>query len=329
MPTNTEMHQLHKPAVSVIIPTLNAGKTLLELLVRLQRQTLAPHEIIVIDSSSEDGTPQLAAEQGATVLHVERTEFDHGGTRNRAAERATGDVLVFMTQDALPADDTLLERLVEPLLGSERISSSYARQLPYPDANPIERMARAHNYPAEPSVKSKADLPRLGIRTFFCSNVCAAVKRDVFERMGRFESPVIFNEDLFMAADCILAGYEVAYAADAAVYHSHNYSAVQQLRRFFDNGVSMRRNERVQPYSAIGGAGSSLVKLQLAALAREKQWRWIPKLIAESAAKLIGFKLGYHYRKLPAALCRKLSMHKLIWDKLEREQRGTGAGLPG
>lgn len=329
--------------ITVIIPTLNAGTALRELLVRLRGQTVPPHEIIVIDSASEDGTPLVAAEHGAIVMQVERADFDHGGTRNLATIRATGDILVFMTQDALPVNDRLLEYLTEPLLRSERVSSAYARQLPYPDADPIERIAREHNYPAEPSVKSKADLGRLGIKTFFCSNVCAAVKRDVFERMGRFDSPVIFNEDLFMAARCILNGYEVAYAANAAVYHSHHYTIAQQLRRYFDNGVSMSLNEWVLPYSAIGGVGSSLFKRQLSSLARERGWRWIPRLVVESAAKLIGFKLGFYHRKLPSALCRRLSMHKRIWDLLAQgsgragtkagskaeKETGTGKGMPG
>lgn len=318
------------PTISVIIPTLNAGARFGELLTLLRNQTLEPIEIIVIDSASDDGTAELAAAQGAIVRSVARAEFDHGGTRNIAAGEATGEVLVFMTQDAMPANEYMLEQLAKPLMNNKKVSSSYARQIPYPDASPIEQIAREHNYPAESFVKSRSDLDRLGIKTFFCSNVCAAIKRDVFEQMGRFEAPVIFNEDLFMAARCILSGYQVAYAADAVVYHSHNYSASQQFRRYFDNGVSMRRNEWVAPYSAIGGAGGSLVKKQLLSLVRGRQLRWIPVLIAEAAAKLIGFKLGFHHRKLPASLCRKLSMHKLIWQKLESDNGSSaGTGLPG
>ena len=310
--------------VSVIIPTLNAGSVLSLLIGQLQEQTIKPYEIIVIDSESEDGTAQRARKAGVHVLTVKRSEFDHGGTRNRAAAEAKGDILMFMTQDALPYDDQLVEKLVRPLAAADGdeasggVAYSYARQLAHSEANALEQLARLHNYPEQSHIRSYKDLDELGIKTFFCSNVCSAIRRNVFERMGRFQEPVIFNEDMFMAAKCILNGYQVAYCAEARVIHSHNYSVAQQFKRFFDNGVSIRLNEWIRPYSAVGGAGSKLVRLQLSGLNERRQWHLIPKLIVESAAKLLGFKLGQHYVRLPKFVVRRISMHPLIWNSLER-----------
>jgi rhamnosyltransferase len=298
--------------VSVIIPTLNAGTELEQLLERLQRQTVLPYEIIVIDSCSTDGTAELAQRAGVRVMKVERTEFDHGGTRNRAAMEARGDILMFMTQDALPYDDKLIEELIRPLTEGDKVVYAYGRQIARPEATLLEKLARQHNYPQQSEVKSYEDIEQLGIKTFFCSNVCSAIRRETFESMGRFQEPVIFNEDLFMAAKCVLTGYKIAYSAEAVVYHSHNYTVMQQFKRYFDNGISMRCNTWITPYSAVGKAGSKLVKLQLKELHRNGQWLLIPKLVAESVAKLIGYKLGMNYRLLPAFVTRKLSMHRLI-----------------
>ncbi|WP_139995980.1 glycosyltransferase family 2 protein [Paenibacillus paridis] len=303
--------------VSVIIPTLNAGAELEQLLQRLQGQSVQPFEIIVIDSCSTDGTAELAQRAGVRVMKVDRAEFDHGGTRNRAAMEARGDIFMFMTQDALPYDDKLIEELIRPLFEGDKVVYAYARQIARPEATLLEKLARQHNYPQQSEVKSYEDIEQLGIKTFFCSNVCSAIRRETFESMGRFQEPVIFNEDLFMAAKCVLTGYKIAYSAEAAVYHSHNYTVMQQFKRYFDNGISMRCNTWITPYSAVGKAGSKLVKLQFKELRRKRQWLLVPKLVAESAAKLIGYKLGMNYRILPAFVTRKLSMHRLILAHLE------------
>ena len=112
----------------------------------------------------------------------------------------------------------------------------------------------------------------------------------------------------------------MSYEAEARVIHSHTYSIVQQFRRFFDNGVSMRDNEWVYPYSAVGKAGSRLVRHQLRYLVRNRHWLWIPKLAADAAAKFLGFHLGKRYRKLPEKLCVRFSMHRGIWAKLSSER---------
>lgn len=287
----------------------------------LNRQSVLPHEIIVIDSESDDGTAERAQEAGVRVMNVCRSEFDHGGTRNMAAAAASGDILLFMTQDAMPKDEKLIEKLIEPLLSQENVVYAYARQQAYPDADTLETMARLHNYPPESQIKSYEDVERMGIKAFFCSNVCSAIRKSSFEAMGKFQAPVIFNEDLFMSARCILSGYKVAYCAEAVVFHSHNYSVIQQLKRYFDNGVSMRCNAWILPYSGVGKAGSGLVKRQLSELCRSGQWLLVPRLIAESAAKLIGYKLGLHFHRLPHFIRRKLSMHRLI---LTRYVEGNG-----
>ncbi|QHW31537.1 glycosyltransferase family 2 protein [Paenibacillus rhizovicinus] len=320
MPTNPDYR------VSVIIPTYNAGPEFERLLRRLQSQSQPPYEIIVIDSASTDGTAETARRVGVRVIPIAKANFDHGGTRNAAAKQSKGDTLLFMTQDAYPDDDYLIERLIEALYAEEDTACAYARQIAREDADGLERMARENNYPPVSIRKQRSDLPRLGIKTFFCSNVCAAYKKTIFDELGQFDAPVLFNEDLFFAARCVLNRYAVRYVAEARVIHSHHYTVMQQFRRYFDNGVSMRDNEWVYPYASVGKAGSSLVRQQLQFLIRSRRWLWIPKLVADAGAKLLGFQLGKRYRKLPPKLCVRFSMHRGIWAKLNaagREQQSV------
>jgi len=295
--------------ISVIIPTRNAGPGFGELLERLKRQTLPPYEIIVIDTESSDGTPETAHRAGARVLAIRRSEFDHGGARNRAAAEAMGCILLFMTQDAMPCDDRLLEQLAVSL-HEDGVGYAYARQLARPEADQLERMSREYNYPPESRQKGREDLGVLGIKTFFCSNVCSAIRRGMFTEMGGFQEPTHFNEDLFMAAKLVLKGYRIAYNAEARVVHSHDYTPLQQFKRFYDNGVSMAEQSWILPYASVGKEGAGLVKAQLKSLAGDGQWLRIPRLAAENAAKLIGYKLGIHHKRLPLRLQRKFSMYR-------------------
>jgi len=310
------INELLSCRVSVIIPTLNAGESFAKLLQLLQSQTKKPDELIIIDSCSDDQTTQLAKQAGVRVMTVQRSEFDHGGTRNKAAAEASGDILLFMTQDVMPVNERLIEELTKPLQEQKAVYA-YARQMADEGADLLERLARAHNYPPQSAIKSYSDIETLGIKAFFCSNACSAIRRDVFEKMGGFQAPVIFNEDMFMSARCILSGMKIAYAAEAIVYHTHHYTIKQQFKRYFDNGVSMRCNAWILPFSSSTKAGSNLIKRQLAGLVKAGKPHRIPRLAVESAAKLLGYKLGMNYDRLPKRLCRRLSMHRLIWNQIE------------
>ena len=181
----------------------------------------------------------------------------------------------------------------------------------------MERYTRQFNYPEQSSVKTKADLLRLGIKTYFCSNVCAAYKRDIFEQLGGFVNHTIFNEDMIYAAGAIQAGYAIAYAADAKVIHSHNYSGWQQFTRNFDLGVSHVQYPAVFDGVPPEGEGMKLVKKTAVYLAKTAPWL-LPKLIWQSGMKWLGYRFGKKYQKLPPGLVRFCSLQKGYW-KQEKE----------
>lgn len=148
------------------------------------------------------------------------------------------DFMIFMTQDALPADEYLVEHLLKPLEADEKVGAAYARQLPKQDCRFIECYTRSFNYPSVSFVKWEKDTGIYGIKTYFCSNVCAAYNKEIYKEVGGFVDRAIFNEDMIYAGNIAKKGYGIAYQADACVYHSHNYSCSQQFHRNFDLGVS-------------------------------------------------------------------------------------------
>ena len=277
--------------VSVIIPTLNAGPTIGTLVSTLRSQDHTPSEIIVIDSSSADNTVSVAGESGAKTIVIPRHAFNHGATRNIAARRAEGDVLVFMTQDALPMDNALIGALTAPLRHAD-IAASYGRHIPRPDATPLEVFARQFNYPAHGAVKGIDEVQTLGIKTFFFSNVCSSMKKDRFLAAGMFPEGIKANEDMLIAAQFILKGFKIAYVPEARVVHSHNYSLFTQFRRYYTIGSSLKTHRWILRYALAEGEGLRFMKEQLRYVTEQHNYFWIPYIFLESFAKYAGYRIG-------------------------------------
>lgn len=301
--------------VDVVIPTYKPDEKFLKLLKMLQKQKYPADNIFVINTKA--GKFPEAAEQmeNVKISHIEPEEFDHGATRDMGMRMSRADVVVFMTQDAVPADEYVIDRLVAALDSDEMIGAAYARQLPAADCNAIEKYTRKFNYPENGRIKSKEDLPKLGIKTFFCSNVCAAYRKNIYEELGGFCKKTIFNEDMILAGQMIDAGYKIAYAADARVVHSHNYTGIQQFHRNFDMAVSQAEHPEVFEGIKSESEGIRLVKRTMLHLLKSKKACLIPKLIYQSGCKYMGYKLGRNYKKLPIRMVKWCSMSPRYWEK--------------
>lgn len=286
-------------SISVIIPTLNAEKDLPELLETLAAQTAVPDEVIVIDSESEDQTAAVAEKAGAKVLRVARKDFDHGRTRDRALQESVGDIVVFLTQDAVPANKTFLENLIRPL-SEEKVAVVTGRQLPKTNAFPMEKLVRWFNYPAESHIRYEKDVERMGIKAFFCSDVCAAYNRKIYLELGGFDYPLKTNEDMFYAARAIRGGYRVAYAADALVFHSHNFSPKEQFERNRIQGFEIERHRPILGEVSQESEGMKLVKYVTSGLLRQGQVYEVFRFGMDCCARLFGSRAGrqeYHREK--------------------------------
>ena len=305
---------MENKTVDVIIPAYHPGKEFATLIKRLEKQSVPIHRIIVMNTEESMWNKEWEKLSDAMeVHHLTKEEFDHGGTRARAAELSDADVMVFMTQDAMPADRELLAELLKALDQEENIAAAYARQLPNAECSFVERYTRAFNYPDTSLVKTKADLDKYGIKTFFCSNVCAAYKKEIYEKQGGFVRRTIFNEDMIYAGGLIQAGYGIAYAAEARVIHSHNYNCMQQFHRNFDLGVSQAEHPEIFEGVPSEGEGMRLVKKTLAYLIHSGRIWLIPGFALQCAGKYAGYLAGKKFRKLPKKFILWCTMSPNYW----------------
>lgn len=303
--------------IDVIIPTYRPGAEFPELIRKLQEQEYPIHKIIVINTESGAFPEQLDdSRYPIEINHIRPEDFDHGGTRNMGASISQADLVLFMTQDALPADQSLTQAFAEVFEKNPDVGIAYGRQLPREDCNIVERYTRHFNYPDKSRIKSREDLKELGIKTFFCSDVCAAYRRNYLLSAGGFEDPTIFNEDMIFAGKRILAGDKVAYVAEAKVIHSHNYTGRQQFHRNFDLAVSQVQHMEVFEGVPSEGEGIRMVKSTVKFLIRNRQPLEIIHLIIQSGCKYAGYFLGKRYKKLPRWFILKCTSSKKYWKNV-------------
>jgi rhamnosyltransferase len=299
-------------SIGVVVPTLNAAKdwpnfapTLLE--------SIPADRVLIVDSSSIDGTADLARAASLRVRTIARAEFDHGGTRQLTVELLSDvDIIVFLTQDAVLEGPNSIRTLLEPF-NDPTVAATFGRQLPREGATAIETHARLFNYPTQSSVRTLASRDHLGFRAIFISNSFAAYRRKALMAVGGFPRNVIFGEDTITAARLLLSDWKVAYVAEARVYHSHRYSWAQDFKRYFDIGALHARESWLQKeFGGTGSEGGRFVRSELNYL-WPRYWWLIPSALIRTALKLAGYRLGRIENKLSLGWKRKLSMHPNFW----------------
>ncbi len=299
--------------IDVVIPVYQPGKELQKLLGRLMKQTVEISHIWLLQTIKQAGDPLLQPQDDRiTVIPVLQAEFDHGGTRDLGARQSESEFILFMTQDAMPVDTHLIEHLLHAM-EDEKAGIAYARQLARPAAGVLERMTRGYNYPPQNIVKTIDDEEQMGIKTYFCSDVCALYRRSFYEELGGFVHPAIFNEDMIMAYHMIHAGYSVAYCAEAQVIHSHDYSCMQQFHRNFDLGVSQKQYEEIFAAISSEKEGAGYAKHIIVDLIKRGNILMTVYFMLQCGCKLIGFRLGRHYTRLPKWLIMKCTGSKWYW----------------
>ena len=279
--------------ISILIPVKNGGSDLVRCLEAIATQTVDDQvEIVVVDSGSTDGSPDRARELGATVHEIPAHEFVHGATRNLAARLSQGDVLVLTTQDAVPADDQWLARLVRALEG-DGIAGVYGRQLPHENATPPEQFFLDFMYGSEPRIQRLGGIAELSFEQTLFSNVNSAIPRQVWEA-NPFRDDVAMSEDQEWSRRMLLAGHTIVYEPSAAVRHSHAYTVRAAFRRFYDSGASADRSYVAgdESRAALRRAFRRYAAGELRWLWRTGRRRWIPYAVVYELAKLAGLQLG-------------------------------------
>ena len=280
-------------AVTVVVPTFNAGTAFYKFCEMLQAQTANIEKVIVVDSSSADRTAETARQAGFFVKTIDKKEFGHGKTRQMALETVKTDVVCFLTQDALLKDETSVDTLVSFLMQDNKLGAVYGRQLPYPHTGPLGRFARYFNYPEKSFINGFADKKNKGFKTAFLSDSFAAYKKSILLEVGGFPLYSSFGEDSYVAARMLTAGYKTGYCAEAAVYHSHDFSLGQEwkrsreIKKFHDAEPWL-----LQTFGKPEGEGVKFVMNQFQWLIDQGYWYMIPSAVLHNAVKFIGYKMG-------------------------------------
>ena len=301
------------PTVSVVVPTLNAGPHLPSLLEALRSQSPhAPQEILIIDSGSQDGTVSDAQTAGEPVRVITIARFSHGRARNMGVRETSGDIVVFMSQDAIPENAHWLSELIRPYVMPE-VAATFSRQVPRPDANPMERFFLSTHFPyGEPVyMRRNGHEDLLFQRDVFFSNVSSSARRSAL-LAHPFEEDLIMSEDQQFARDVILAGMSVVYVPSSVVMHSHNYSFKSAIGRYLDSVYSLRQ---IFPKHSLGLSlriGMRYLAKETAMMARSHK-TMLPKYGCYVLAKSIGTFLGHMAEHLPVSLCRRVSAHAYYW----------------
>lgn len=298
--------------VGIIVPTLNPGTAWAEFRDALVAQNVDPAQVLIVDSSSTDGTDHLAKASGFELVLIDKREFNHGGTRQWATRFfPDAEILVYLTQDAILADGALNQLLTA--FRDPSVGAAYGRQLPRPEAGPIEAHGRLFNYPALSTLRSLESRQTLGFKAIFISNSFAAYRRSALDEMGGFPADVIFGEDTITAARMVLRGWKIAYVADACVYHSHEYSLWQEFKRYFDIGVlHSRQSWLVKEFGGARGEGKRYVFSEMKYLLKRNPLL-IPSALLRTLAKFAGYWLGKREKRLSTGLKSRISMHRSFW----------------
>jgi len=294
--------------INLVIPAYKPDEKLIKIFRALENQTVPVGKIIVMNTLADENSyiEKVASSyeyeintSWIKIINISKEEFDHGRTRNEGASHIDDDCeyVVFMTQDAVPYNEHLIEELVKPF-DDIKVGASYARQMPSDTSSLAEKFTRGFNYPDQDSIKTEADIETIGIKAFFCSNVCACYRRKTFDELGRFVNRAVFNEDMVYANKLIKSGYAIAYVSKAMVVHTHDYSGMQQYRRNFDLAVSQKMNPQAFEGISSESEGVKYVKAAFSYFAKAGRPLLIVPFGINCVYKYMGYRKGKKYDTL-------------------------------
>lgn len=289
---NRTEHSNPQETIGVFVPTRNAGEEIEKCLGPIAKGRHArKYKFLVTDSSSTDDTVERVRKLGVECEVIKATQFNHGLTRNAARKKLNTPFIVCMTQDAYPANEDTIERLVAPLIDGSAVAS-YGRQIPRPGCDYIEAYAREFSYGPESFEKDWEDRARLHIRLYMCSNSFAAYNSQALERVGGFQKTG-FGEDFLAAMALIKSGGKIAYRADAVVEHSHAYEFRAEIRRNYQIGIMHTRHPEIfEGLPKRNSSGADFARGLLKRAHLQSGVRGVIRSCTYLAARLVSYRLG-------------------------------------
>ncbi len=309
------MDKARDSLMSIVIPTYNAGTNFSSLLRSISEQININYDLLVIDSGSEDHTVEIAKTFNANIVHIDAAHFDHGGTRSYAASLTKGEIVIFLTQDTLLQSSDSLSKLVSVFF-DKKVSAAFGRQLPHANATLFAKHLRNFNYPSKSYIRSIHDVEKYGVKTAFLSDSYSAYRRIHMDKIGWFKDGLILGEDMYAGTKLLQAGHKLAYVANAMVYHSHNYTLIEEFKRYFDIGVfHKQQNWILQELGGSSGEGFRFVMSEISFIINNKKYLYIFESLFRTAMKLCGYKLGFLYNFLPKKIVLNFTKYPHWWEK--------------
>lgn len=318
-----------KSKVAVIIPVCCPEKRFFQLLESLTEQTVLPEKVVLLNVETgwkEDSCEELQKRiyqyfgkhklfghklpLQLEIVPVREVQFDEGATRNAGVAHTDSPFLLFMKQNAVPADSRMIEELLWSMESGAGVA--YARHITGPKADVLKTYASLYEYPSRSYVRVREDIDQYGVRAFQIPNACALYRRDVFELQGGFAEDVITEEGTLFGAGLLRSGGKIAYCAEAKVYYSESSNWMAMLRRRFDEGVVHAKNPRVFSGQRVREEWK-YAKAVLSYLYNQKQYVEIVDFFGETVFQKVGYFLGKHYTWLKKDWILYLSDHHAYW----------------
>lgn len=281
--------------VDIICPLYNAEEYILNLHKSLLNQkNVELCNIKYILTESKDNSEKILKENNLNYKSIKKEDFSHSLTREKEAFDSNADIIVFITQDIVIESEDWLYNLVKPIIDGE-VEATYSRQLT--KYNNIEKYTRESNYPNKSFIKSKNNIEKMGLKTFFSSDASAAIKRDIFVKLNGYDNKNLpISEDMYFTYKLIMNGYKVKYCADSVIYHSHNFKLKELYDRYKLTGQFFKQNSYLDNYGT-NSSGGSLAKYILKRAIKDKNIKVLIRWPFDMAARFIGMKVGKNSEK--------------------------------
>ena len=303
--------------IAIVIPVFRPDGRLKMCIERLLRQSVMPDRIllnVLYENPVDREIPEVYMDERIEVRYMPKEEYDRAGSRDMILRELDSDIVIFMVQTAIPQNRYLVEKLTEPFK-EERTAVVYGRHMTDDECSPIECCVRQFNYPPKGMTKSLEDAGKLGIRTFFNSNVCAAYRRRAYLETEGFGKRMIAGEDMLAARRLLEKGWQAVYAPEAEVIYYRNDDLHGLWKRNFDIGVAHAEHPEMIENTKPGKEGVRLVRVTSALLRQNHMEEYLGEVLTRSIVRYLAYQLGRNYERLPEGVVRKCSANKEYWEK--------------
>lgn len=303
--------------IEIVIPVFRPDGRLKMSIERLLRQSVMPDRIlleVLYENPIDKEIPEVYMDERIEVRYTPLEEYDRAGSRDAIIRELDADCVIFMEQTAIPQNRYLIEKLTEPF-SEEKTAVVYGRHVTDDECSPIECCVRQFNYPPKGMTKKLEDMKKLGIRTFFNSNVCAAYRRSAYLETEGFGKQMIAGEDMLVARRLLEKGWQAVYASEAEILYYRNDNLRELWKRNFDIGVAHAEHPEMIENTKPGKEGVRLVRVTAALLRQNHMEEYLGEVLTRSIVRYLAYQLGKNYEHLPERVVRKCSDNKEYWEK--------------